>query len=86
MLVKGIITGPKFNLLQKLRMWKLNYQEIEVGGHVHVRVVRTKGYSNPFLANVAILYPLKTPENLSFCGVFRWHKVGTFARNGLRLG
>ena len=26
---------------------------------------------NPFLANVSILYPLKTPENLWFSGVFR---------------
>ena len=26
---------------------------------------------NPFLAKVPILYPLKTPENLWFSGVFR---------------
>ena len=26
---------------------------------------------NPFLANVPILFPLKTPENLWFSGVFR---------------
>ena len=44
-----------------------------------------KGYDfsiNPFLVNVPILYPLKTPENLWFSGVFRgikwihWPEVG----------
>ena len=39
---------------------------------------------NPFLAKVPILYPLKTPENLWFSGVFRGYKIGTLARNGLR--
>ena len=39
---------------------------------------------NPFLANVPILYPLKTPENMWFSGVFRRYKIGTFARNGLK--
>ena len=38
---------------------------------------------NAFLANVPILNPLKTPENLWFSGVFRGYKMGTFARNGL---
>ena len=38
-------------------------------------------YLNPFLANVPILYPLKTPENLWFSGVFRGYKMGAFARN-----
>ena len=37
----------------------------------------------PFLANVLILYPLKTPENRWFFGVFRGYKMGTLARNGL---
>ena len=37
---------------------------------------------NPFLPNVPILHPLKTPENLSFSGVFRGYKIGTLARNG----
>ena len=36
-----------------------------------------------FLANVPILYPLKTPENLWFFGVFRRYKMGTLAKNGL---
>ena len=41
---------------------------------------------NPFLANVPILYPLRTPENFWFSGVFRGYKMGTLARNGLRCG
>ena len=36
-----------------------------------------------FLTNVCTLYPLKTPENLCFFGVFRGYKMGTLARNGL---
>ena len=38
---------------------------------------------NPFLANVPILYPLKTPESLWFSGLFREYKMGKLARNGL---
>ena len=38
---------------------------------------------NPFLANVPILYPLKTPENRRFSDVFRGYKLGTLATNGL---
>ena len=38
---------------------------------------------NPFMANVPITCPLKTPENLSFSGVFRGYIMGTMARNGL---
>ena len=37
---------------------------------------------NPILANVPILYPLKTPENQRFSGVFKGYKMGTLARNG----
>ena len=37
----------------------------------------------PFLANVPILYPLKTPENQRFSSVFRRYKIGTLARNEL---
>ena len=38
---------------------------------------------NLFLVNVPILYPLKTPENLRFSGVFRKYKMETSTRNGL---
>ena len=34
------------------------------------------------MANVPILYPLKTPENLWFSGVFRGYKIETLAKNG----
>ena len=44
---------------------------------------RESGVLNPFLANVPILYHLKTPENLWFSGVFREYKMRTLARNGL---
>ena len=40
---------------------------------------------NPFLANVCLLYPLKTPKNLWIFGAFWEYKVGTLARNGLNL-
>ena len=40
-------------------------------------------YINPFLAYVPILYPLETPENLWFSGVFKGYKMGTLAKNGL---
>ena len=36
---------------------------------------------NPFLANVPILYPLKTPENQRY--KIRGYKMETLARNGL---
>ena len=38
---------------------------------------------NSFLANVTILYPLKTSINQMFHGVFRDYRMGTWARNGL---
>ena len=44
---------------------------------------------NPFLANVSILYPLKTTENQRFSGgflVFSWGvKWGALVRNKLKL-
>ena len=40
---------------------------------------------NPFLANVPISYPLKTPENLWFSGVFRGYEMGSLTRNELRI-
>ena len=41
-------------------------------------------FLNPLLANIPILYPLKTPENLRFSSVFRGYKMGILARSGLR--
>ena len=45
----------------------------------------TQNLFNPFLANVPILYHLKTPKNLWFSSVFRRYKMGTFVRNRLKL-
>ena len=42
-------------------------------------------YFNPRLANVPILYPLKTLGNQRFSGVFRGYKMGTLARKGWKL-
>ena len=38
---------------------------------------------NTFVANVPILHPLKTLE--TFAGVFREDKMGTLAKNGLKI-
>ena len=38
---------------------------------------------NPFLTNVPISYPLKTPENFWFSGIFRGYQMGTLTRNEL---
>ena len=40
---------------------------------------------NLFLANVPILYPLKTPENLWFSSVFSRYKMGTLTQNRLSI-
>ena len=40
---------------------------------------------NPFLANVFILYNLKTPEKLWLSGVFRGYEMGTLDRNWLMI-
>ena len=37
------------------------------------------------MANVPILYPLKTPENIWLCEVLRGYKIGTLAGDRLRL-
>ena len=38
---------------------------------------------NPFLVNVPVLYPLKTPENQRFFGAFKGYKMGSLPRYGL---
>ena len=42
-------------------------------------------FMNPFPANVRILYPLKTPENYRFSGVFERYKIVILTRNGLKV-
>ena len=43
-----------------------------------VRYIKILRRFNPFMANVPILYPLKTPENLWFSGVFRGYNMGIY--------
>ena len=50
---------------------------------IHHFIFNLQNGLNPFLANVPILHPLKTPEKLTFSGVFRGFKMGTLARNEL---
>ena len=45
---------------------------------------RILGCSNSFLANVLILYPVKTPEKQMFPGVLSGYKIGTLTRNDLK--
>ena len=40
---------------------------------------------NPFLVNIHIIYPLKTPKNLWFSGVFRRYKMRALTRNKLKV-
>ena len=44
---------------------------------------KNDSFFSPFQARVPILYPLKTPENLSFSGVFRGYKMEALVRNEL---
>ena len=37
-----------------------------------------------FLPIFPFYTPLKTPENIRISGVFRWYKMGTLAKNGLK--
>ena len=52
---------------------------------VFVYIQQADSQFNLSLANVPILYPLKTPENPWFSGVFRRYKMRTLARNGLKF-
>ena len=47
---------------------------------MRVYLLRTSTLINPCLANVSILYPLKTPENLWYSGIFRGYKMEKLAR------
>ena len=71
--VKGIADGNK-----SVKVGKKIVLDPEV---IYARALALQ--DNPFLANVPILYPLETPENLWFSGVFRGYKMETLAKNGL---
>ena len=67
--------------LQKL-MWTQIFQTENIGV-LTFKWIFGIALLNSFLANVPILYPLKTSENQRFSGGFRRYKMGTLARNGL---
>ena len=51
----------------------------------HFISINSLNIINSFLINVPIFYPLKTPENPWFSGVYRRYRMGTLAKNGLKL-
>ena len=84
------LVAIKINHSQKLlNSWDIsNHRKHRISGcghgnTSHHSTVYKLNKVNPFLANVPILYPRKTPENLWFSGVFRRYKMGKFVRNGL---
>ena len=54
--------------ISRKRQLTLHYYNFELIQH-SIQVINT------FLVNVPILYPLKTPENQKFSGVFRGYKM-----------
>ena len=62
--------------ITSLHMFRLGY----IFEH---RIGKELVYIDPFVANVSILYPLKTPGNQKAFGDFRGYKMGAVARNGL---
>ena len=84
------LVAIKINHSQKLlNSWDIsNHRKHRISGcghgnTSHHSTVYELNKVNPFLANVPILYPRKTPENQRFSGVFRRYKMGKFVRNGL---
>ena len=70
--VKQELVG--FYIIRTLALYHLN---------LDLFLVKRKLRINPFLANVPILYPLKTTESSWLSGVFSGYKMGTLARNGV---
>ena len=68
------------NVLEVLKMLILWYHLLWLKEHYKIL---NHSVINPFQANIPILYPLKTTENLYFSGIFRGYKMGTLAWNGL---
>ena len=58
-------------------------ESIELNDDNGAKWVQSLYVINPFLANVPISFPLKTPENLWLSGVFRGNEIRTLGRNGL---
>ena len=49
-------------------------------------VGRNTRFHQPISTIVPLLYPLKTPENLRFSGIFRGYRGRTLVKNGLLIG
>ena len=47
--------------------------------------VASEHFINSFVTNVAIFYPLKTPDNPRFSGIVRGYKMGKSAGNGSNI-
>ena len=73
-----------------LHIFRLPFPENTLGWllleFVEKRLIVAKRYSwwviNPLLANIPILYPLKTSENRRLFGLFKWYKMRTLVING----
>ena len=64
--------------------WKKQVLYVHLVKSLNLFLKRQFPFLNPFLANVFILYHLKTPENQRLFGIFRVCKTGFFAKNGLK--
>ena len=80
---------PKIINMLSLRKIMQKTQQVEVHFFARSKDFRSDKYHligifNPFLTNVPILYPLKTPENIWFSGVIMCYKMGAMTRNRLK--
>ena len=75
-------TNFSFSLInfQLTRLNKKEKQDIRI-----INVFKRSYFIKSFLTNVLILYPLKTPQNQRFSGVFRGYKIGTLATKWIKL-
>ena len=69
------------NNLSEFSAAKVAYATLPYRGKVDRKILK---FLKRSLVNVPILYPLKTPENFWFSGVFRGYKMETLARNGFK--
>ena len=60
----------------------LRYERSKFFTCIPFETQKMNGFINPFLVDVHILTPLKTPGNRSFSGVFRRLRMGTLVENG----
>ena len=60
-------------------LWKIFFSKARTQEKLETKWV------NPFLANIPILYSLKTLEKQRFSGVFREYKMGTLAKKRVHM-